>query len=282
MGNIKDKAMLIRFNVSQWTARKYDKGATAKVSNDYGNATEAARVNKTLIAQEAIKKVSSKANDARTFHYKNTLPWNDDGARILPAANYLEYTSNMRQFKADFEAAVNELVDNYPALIEDARIILNGLFEEEDYPKPSQIIRKYNFSTAVDPLPDASDFRVDLQSEEVKQIQAQIENRLQAATAEAMQDLWQRLFASVSAMVERLSDPNAIFRDSLTGNIEELVSLLPRMNLTDDPNLEAMRRTVEAKLLKDPQTLREDKEERKQTADEAKAILDAMSAFMGN
>ena len=279
--NLNRKAMLVGLSISQWTARKQDKGATHKVAQDYGNQEASARVHKSLIAQDAIKKVSTVANEARTFLYANTLPWKDDGKRILPAANFLPLTSEVRALEAKFWGAVSDLEANYPSLVEDAKIMLNGLFNAADYPEVAKIREKYAFAVTVDPLPTGDDFRVDLQGEEVTKIQKEIEDRLQNATQDAMKELWGRLYKATESMVDRLSDPEAVFRDSLVTNLEELVSILPRLNMTDDPELEKMRREVEAKLIKDPETLRKDKQERKQTAAEAKTILDSMAAFMG-
>jgi hypothetical protein len=82
-------------------------------------------------------------------------------------------------------------------------------------------------------------------------------------------------------MAEKLADPKAIFRDSMLENTREICALLPRLNFTDDPNLEAMRQQVEASLLKHPEALRNDPDLRHDTAVEAKKIMDAMGAFMG-
>jgi hypothetical protein len=82
-------------------------------------------------------------------------------------------------------------------------------------------------------------------------------------------------------MVERLSDPDAVFRDSLVGNIVRLTDLLPRLNLHDDPALEAMRRQIEASLCRySPAQLRCDKQVRRQAATEAQNVLDAMSGYL--
>lgn len=279
--NLNRKAMLVGLSISQWGANRQDKGAGKRVSDDYGNQQDSARVYKSLIAKDAIKKVSTVANEARTFLYANTLPWKDDGKRILPAANFLPLTAEIRTLEAKFWGAVSDLEANYPSLVQDAKLMLNGLFNALDYPKVEEIREKYAFSVSVDPLPTGDDFRVDLQGEEVTKIQKEIEDRLQNATQDAMRELWGRLYKATESMVDRLSDPEAIFRDSLITNLEELVSILPRLNMTDDPELEKMRREVEEKLIKDPAVLRTDKDERKQTADEAKAILDSMAAFMG-
>jgi hypothetical protein len=78
-----------------------------------------------------------------------------------------------------------------------------------------------------------------------------------------------------------LADPKAIFRDSLVDNIKEQCALLSRLNFMDDPNLEAMRQHVEGSLIKHPDALRNDPDLRRDTAAEAKAIMDKMSVFMG-
>jgi len=84
MSNLNEKAMLVKLSVSQWTARKYDKKVSQEINDQY-SAHDAGRYNKVLIAQEEIKKISKVASQARSFHYFNTLPWDDNGSRILPS-----------------------------------------------------------------------------------------------------------------------------------------------------------------------------------------------------
>jgi hypothetical protein len=274
--------MLVRLSVSQWTARRFDRAVTEKAAAAYGADTSAGRYNKILIAENAIKKVSKVVNDARTFHYTNTLPWGDDGARILPAANFQQYSAEMRQHRVTFESAVAEFSTNYPDYVTEARRRLNGMFKAEDYPTESELAKKYAFDVAVDPLPDAQDFRVELQSAEIDKIRHSIETRVQAAEQAATRDLWERLHTALQHIVARLSDTDAIFRDSLIDNVKELVDLLPRLNITGDGELESKRRDVETKICGlDPDKLRTDAIARKSAASEAQAILDTMKAYTG-
>jgi hypothetical protein len=60
-----------------------------------------------------------------------------------------------------------------------------------------------------------------------------------------------------------------------------MCALLPRLNFTDDPNLEAMRAEVEAKLIgHHPDALRNNLDLRQDTAAEAADIMKRMSVFM--
>jgi hypothetical protein len=279
--NLSEKLMLCKLSVSQWSGRKYDKSVTKHVDDEYG-AINAGRYTKALLAEDALKEIQKIVNESRTWYYEQTLPWQDAGSRILPAANYFQCTRELQRFQEKFQNAVSAFGDNYLNYIEAARYRLNGLFKESDYPSLSKLSKMFSFSVDFSPLPSASDFRVQISDEEVAQIRADIESRTQEATKVAMAELWSRVHAAVSAMVERLSDDKAIFRDSLIGNVQDLVNLLPRMNITDNADLERMRVEMEAKLCTyKPQELRENKGLRAAAAADAKAVLDAMAGYCG-
>ena len=188
----------------------------------------------------------------------------------------------MRKLKGAFQNAVNALLDNYPALVQEAKGLLGSLYNETDYPSASQISRKFDFDFFVDPLPDAGDFRVTLQSDEVQAIQAQIKARVEAAQQTAMTDLWDRLKDVLGKVEERLSDSEKTFHDSLIGNVAELTDLIPRLNITGDRKLTRTVALIEDKIATlDPASLRSNPIERKDAAKDAKAILDLMAGYCG-
>jgi hypothetical protein len=127
----------------------------------------------------------------------------------------------------------------------------------------------------------STDFRVQLSNDELEHIRGDLETRLASAQQTAVREVWDRLFDKVKHIADKLADPSAIFRDSLVENAREMCALLPRLNFTDDPNLEAMRAEVEAKLIgHHPDALRNNLDLRQDAALEAKAIMDKMSVFM--
>ena len=273
---------MVALNISAWTARKYDKKATEKTTSDAGAAPDAGRFNKALLGTiEQLQRVSKAANAARTFHYANTLPWMQE-ARILPTANFLTYTQEMRALKTDFDAAVLDFLSEYPTLKLAAIATLNGLYQESDYPQPAELPGKFKFETAFSPVPDAADFRLDLAQEDMEKIKAELTGALEKTQAAAMRDLWERLHDAVQHMAERLASPDAIFRDSLLGNLGELVQLLPRLNIANDPALATMTQEVEQRLCGyAPDSLRKNPNDRANAAQSAAAIAAKMGAFMG-
>jgi hypothetical protein len=71
------------------------------------------------------------------------------------------------------------------------------------------------------------------------------------------------------------------FRDTVVTDLVKLVDLLPKLNVTGDPELERLAAQVRALLLVDPQELRKSESIRTETAKNATAIAQRMQAYMG-
>ena len=277
---LQEKAILIDLNLSMWTARKYDKKVSDEVADKHGTSSDVGRYNKATIDRNGIKPIQKVANEARTFHYENTLPWFDSGGRILPTTNYFEYMNKMRELKDSFESAVATFTKEYAGYVKTAKERLKDMFNPEDYPT-GDIADRFSFYVQALPIPASKDFRVNISSDEIKKIKEEVEGRLKTIQEEAVKDLWSRMYKVVNHMSEILSSRTAKFKNSLIGNLDELVKLLPKLNITDDPNLEAIRKEIEKSLTKyDPDNLRVDKKERKKAAKSAKAIMDKMKDYM--
>ena len=255
--NLTEKAMLVRQRIKTWSGRKIDKQITNDVIDQHHASPDSGRWNKVLVAKDALETVNKTVSEARAHHYQHTLIWEDGGTRILPAAAYFDYMDGQRDLQSGFETAAAEFARNYPQYIADARQNLNSMFNPCDYPPVHDILGRFAFATIVSPLPDKDDFRVTLADAERDRIQAEIEDRNNQILADATAECWQRLHDCVQKMAERLSDSDNRFRDTLVTNLRELVDLLPKLNLANDPRLERMRQDIAGRLCQnDPATLR--------------------------
>ena len=287
MPDLSEKAMIVALNIGVWTARKHDRRISEEVATTHGAAADAGRYNKTLIDRRHFAKIDKVVRDARAHHYENTLPWLDDGYRILPADNYFEYCDQQRAHRDRFNAAVSEFIAGYPNMVEEARDRLNGLYDPKDYPEPQRIIDKFGADICVLPLPAGADFRVNLSEAETQRVRADIERRTQDAAQAAIRDLWQRIYDTVQPVAEKLAafsrDSGRTenpFRNSMITNLRELVDLLPRLNFTGDPQLDAMRQRLSDELCQtEPKTLRKNAKIRRDTAAAAAKILDDMAGY---
>jgi len=278
-----ERALLVTLNIRRWQAARTDKKITAEVASTHAvSEKRAGRYRKNAINVEAasFKGVVSAASDLRAKHYFYTLPWTQEGARILTTAMFEEYSREMRSLRNAFDQAVQIFVADLPTLKEAAKIELNGLYNEADY--PLDISSKFAVDIVRMPRPAGEDFRACLPEDTVSHIRSGIQAEVDRATQIAMRDPYERLYEHISRMVTRLSDPKGVFRDTLITGLADLCAILPGLNLTQDPQLEELRKRAESMILHvDPQELRDRPFMRSRIASQASEIQKAMAGFMG-
>lgn len=271
--SLQSKTMLVTLSVSCWTARKQDKKVSAEVEKSH-NARDAGRYNKVLVDKAHLDPLTSYAGQIRTFHYKMTLPWMDNGARLLPSMLFMEYTAELRKMKIEYENLVNKFVSLYNSqLIQKARVRLGTMFDPEDYPLGSDLFAKFGVETDIMPVPSGSDFRVDVAESERARIVSDISSKVAERQSAATRDAWFRISDAVGLIAARLGAEKSIIRDSLIDNTRDLARLLPGLNINADPLMEQVCQLITDNLLVDPERLRRSATLRRSTALSAQQIL---------
>ena len=281
MSNLISRAMLASLRISSWSGAKFDRKVTEETNTAHGAASDAGRYNKKLLpsGDNSFKKLTSHIAAVRVLHAAQTLAWSDDGWRLLPVANYQRYTDKLRDAKHVYDSLLADFLADYPQLRQDARVKLNGMYRDDDY--PDDVAAKYDFAIEYSPVPSGGDFRVELSQAEIDVIATRTESRVKTAFEDAHRDAVKRLYKCVASIHERLASPDAIFRDSLINNATELCDVLTRLNISGDANLETLRKQTDALATVQPATLRNDTVTRIQTANAAQGILDSMMSVYG-
>jgi hypothetical protein len=274
--------MLVSLSAGMFSPKKTDKKVTKEVIDQHHAAESAGKFVKQILPEEALDAIKKLISEARQYHYENTCPWTDEGARILPSTKYLEYVDKMRRISGKMDDAVAAFMDRFDDYVETQRTRLNGMFNAEDYPPKATVRKKFTFKSTFLPFPDAADFRVDIADEEMAELRVQMEKRVNEATEAARRDLWKRLAAPLKTMAERLSQPDPRIFDTVVSNVQDIVDLIPALNITDDPDLERIRTMVqEARLTNvSADTLRKSPNTRRETAAKANDILATMAAYL--
>jgi len=279
---ITERAMLAAVHISIWTAIKHDRKVSREVAEQHGAYAGAGRYNKQLLREaERLESLRSLSGQIRQYFYKITLPWSDEGYRLLPAHFYFELTTKMREFEQAFAQQVEEFLAVYPSYIEQVRPELNGLFREEDYPTTDKLRNKFGVRLEVLPIPSGNDFRVTLSEEEQARVAREIDENVRQSLQKGTEDLWIRLKGVVAHMVERLNEPESRFHASLVTNICELVELLPRLNVNQDEELNRFAGEIRDRLCGfTARDLKKNEILRAATANDAVQILAEMDAVM--
>lgn len=287
---IQNSAILVDLNISAWTGRKLDKKVSGEIDLAKGTKTKAGNYHKHLLAgTEKLEEVQKIVSAVRVWHYEQTLPWSDSGSRLLPMANFFEYKQTLSLFETQFNAAVKELLAEYPQLVSAAAFQLGALFNRTDYPEVEQLEQKFRFGYVFMPVPTAHDFRIETTDAALKELQEQADSHVNKRVADAMKEIWTRLHTQLHHMSEKLTDlaqPRVskngeeryaqVFRDSLVNNAVELCGLLTKLNVTNDPQLEQARLALEKAITGvTADTLRDDDHKRAEVKSKVDEILRA-------
>jgi len=297
--SLSEKAMLCSVSISAWSGYSYDREASEQIATIHGAETDAGRFNKRLIPRKELEEITRIIGQTRRDHEFVTLPWSDNGLRVLPGAAYMDHRATMRLRQDEFNSAVGRLLDRFEKLVK-AQSRLGTLFKVADYPgmrddggalrfaSPDELRNRFSFVTSVFPLSDADDFRVSIGDEERERVKRQISDSIQAALRVGTRELWQRLYKAVSHMSERMNEYNNAgdgkrprLYDSMITNIVEIVDVLPKLNIAGDGELERMTEEVRQSLLVDPQQLRKSPTLRSDAGKAAADIAQRMAAYMG-
>ena len=217
---ITERAMLAAVHISLWTAVKHDRRVSQDVAHQHGAHHAAGRYNKQLLHGAArLDELRTLAGQIRQYFYKVTLPWSDEGFRLLPSKFYFDVAAQMRRYTSDFELAVESFLTVYPEYI--ARV-----FPEEDYPSAEKLRGKFGVKLDILPIPSNADFRVELSAEEQARVAREIDASVRQSLARGTEDLWRRLREVVSHMADRLSEPDTRLHATLVTNVAELVEIL--------------------------------------------------------
>lgn len=269
---IQNSAVLVDLHISVWTARKMDRRVSEQVDVNHNTKARAGNYHKKLLAgTEALDSLQSVVSATRQWHYENTLPWADNGQRLLSMKNFFDYKSIMGDFRRQFDEAGENFCNQYPILVSAAAFTLGDLFNSGDYPSVEQVRSKNKFHVVFSPVPDAGDFRVDIPNEYREELRKISEERVE----HAMKDAWDRLHECLTRMSEKLAgDEKQVFRDSLVTNAVDLCATLSKLNVTNDSKLEDARQKLERALVGiDARELRRSDDTRKDVKSRVDEIL---------
>lgn len=276
--SLREQAMLITLSVSCWTNSIKDRKVSAEVERTH-NARDAGRYNKTLVDKTYVDPLTSFAGQIRAFHYTMTLPWGNNGDRLLPAKLFMEYSAQLRKLTSQYDDLVTDFLKVYDTrLIQDARNRLGSMYNPEDYPPSAELRQKFGVRTDITPLSEGSDFRVDVSDAERDRIRGEIDAKLAERQTKAQEDAWLRVKEAVSAVETRMLEEKPVFRDTLITNVEEITKLLPGLNITNDPQVGEVCKVITQELIVNPVRLRSSPSLRRSVREAASKVLQMIPA----
>lgn len=276
--SISSSAVLAELFLSVWTGRRKDREASEEVVRNKNAQNGVASVNKILLGDcHELSEIQSLAAEVRRWHYEMTLPWSNSGLRLLPTEKYFEYSEGVSNYAREFDRLVGYFLSVYEQRVQEARVKLGSLFNQEEYPDVVAVAEKFSFQANYLPVPESGDFRVDVGAASNAALKESYEQYYQDALTQAMKDLWRRLHETLTKMSDRLSESgekSKVFRDTLVSNVMEVAELLRTCNIANDPAMEEARQQLMRALTGvTPEGLRKDSALRRKTKQDVDDIL---------
>ncbi len=283
--DLSTRAMLVRLRINRWGAKRNDSEIAMEVAKTKNSDAELGKFTKQLLKSDALDTFRKLSRQCRKLHKYYTLPW-DEGVGLLPADMYFKYTEVIGEKQREAMKAADEFVTEYKAQwnngLSDYRKGLGQLFNADDYPEPNRVRSKFGIHIRTSTIQDPNDFRVKMSADTSDDLKKQMLSDFQDNLKDAMRNPIMRLFEQLKHVQGKLHEKDAVFRDSLIGNIQELVEILPSLNVLGDPKITAMIEQTKKEIcsVSDVKALRNDPKYRKEVAKSADAILKSMKGYV--
>lgn len=277
--SLQDRAMIVTLTCSQFGLTKKDKTASRKTAELFSADEKRVSFSKKLITDEGVvKDIRNLIVEVYSYHNSTTLPWMDNGGRILPSDLYFDYTEKIRHFKEQLETKVDELCSIWSDVKYTAQRELGDLYNEQEFPSTWDLRNKYGIRINIAPFPDVKDFRVNLGQVEIDRLKRQY---AESVDVSIQTELWGRFRKLVEHYKERMSSEGKLYA-SVLDHLRDFVQLLPKLNITNDPAIEALAQQVQEELLRYPaDIIRDNPYLKEDMAEGADKILDQMQDIFG-
>lgn len=225
------------------TRRKLSDAQTTQAANSFDAAADLVSASKKLIdtSHPAYKAATAIKSQAMSYWRGMTLPYPQDGVRLIRQADVDAFEVKMREFKDQLAAAAANLQLEYEAIKTAAREKLGQLYNPADYPPTLEGMFSISWEyPPVEPPRYLMNFNPELYEQEQSRIQQRFEN----AVAMAEEAFAEQLADMVSHLIERLADnpdgTQKVFRASSIENIKEFYDNFRKMNVRSNPQLESL------------------------------------------
>jgi len=286
MIKINDRAMLVGVFTSLPGQTKLDRVSTNKFLEDNHAQEGSGKWSTVLWPDEATKVPRSIAGKLRARIDFLSGPYFVKGLRILPSGLYFDAMEEGRNHLPEFNSSVDDSVARMDEWIETQRIKANGLFRRELYPATHDQFRQmFSLDVRVLPMPESDNFLLlNLAQEAVNEECNNYRKLMEESAINNEQQLFSRLLDPILnavKIIERLEagEKPKVYQ-TLLGNIEKMVKVLPHLNLTGNAQLEELRLLAKGLVNQaDTDSLKESSAVRKATLDQANAIIQKMKGY---
>jgi hypothetical protein len=245
--------------------RKLDRGVTSEVQTSHDAGRSSGRYNKELYTRTNRMSVEKPMNELRGFILEISHQWIERGHVIIPITLYDQSKEILAKLIENVREADTFAGNNFSNWKRDAELDLGTMWRDGDYPSADAFSNAFRIHFEITSVPirvpsnilynlieedkaaDREDIRKMIEAEEAKNLLCVTES-----CAKRVFDATQHIIDGINHK-QTLSKPGAKrgnnYRDSLIGNVWNLVQLLPDLNLANSSAIDDLHKALKANIL---------------------------------
>ena len=242
MKQLNEKAMLVKLTMRRANLTKRDQYAEAVIQSQLDDTSLVVKSKLFRDPANPINRIMSERSAIYLFHKKNTLAYIDKGPRLLPNANYMDYSQAMRERINRVDALLNNYMPNYDNYVQldiayRSKNQTASRAKAEDYPTADDFRSRMGFELRFMPLPDTKHFLYDIDQTDLEIFESSIKEAEKVARVSTVKLMLEPLTHLVDKLSVPIDQKGAIFRDSAIENVIEGLQQARKLNIDDDPEI---------------------------------------------
>jgi len=268
-------AVLTSVSISTWEAKRVSRELARAIASDRGIDARLVSSKLTIMEDPTLTAIYHLRDMTRRWWWQNSLPYRLKGIRIWPA-DIDRFTDHVLIVRDQMDALADDLTSNWTDRVEAQRQNLAGEFDRNQYPLAADVRSLFGIHIGqITPLYLDPEMLPQILRDNPEIARQQLDDA-KSALAEGMGDIWRRVETSLEEMIKRLGGKGRIHESStLMATLADLVGVLPKLNITNDPHLRTVAKDLKEKvlLLTDAQLAHAGKEQRSAIADAARSMI---------
>lgn len=231
--SLRDRAMTVTFKQCQYRPTRVDKAKTRDVQMAEG--TKGYKVLKTILSDcRELRAAKAAYYQLSKYIMANTLPWCDEGVRLLPNASYLDFAQRVGELRREADAAVDELYQHWDFIVAKDMARYGAAANPDDYPSAIEMLSKWRIAIRFTPIPEATDFRVDVSDEDRREMEQEFEDAARQSSDYLLKQLLEPVSKMVEALSRKVSPSSHGYEATLVTNITDMVARARKLNINND------------------------------------------------
>ena len=243
--SLSTSALLVRTTFGSPSKTKKAKEKTAEVQQE--EQTTAVTVNKTPYKGTKLIDIT-KLQTAVRQHINDvlTLPWENNGNRLLPMGLYEEFIGYWSEQKAEYDELLKQFKEDIPVMVMKAQNNMKAVYDPNDYPDPdcemsiNNFMARFKFDHTFSPVPEAGHFIVDVGEQAIEDMKSEIVKLNRDRMELGRDSLWAKGY-DILKQWQDMPNKQVVKETTVHTHALDLINMIDKANMTGDSNLKALR-----------------------------------------